>query len=81
MGYIGVCAAPKGMVFSVWVINRVGNIPDFGHKQGEGFKKRAAHPHRAPRDVESVDFTEKPLLYSRVKREQAFCKNKVRRKR
>ena len=27
------------------VINRVGNIPDFGHKKGKGFGKRAAHPH------------------------------------
>ena len=27
------------------VINRVGNITDFGHKQGQGFGKQAAHPH------------------------------------
>jgi len=27
------------------VINRVGNIADFGLKYGKGFGKRAAHPH------------------------------------
>ena len=27
------------------VINRVANISDFGHKEGKGFGKRAAHPH------------------------------------
>ena len=27
------------------VINRMGKIADFGHKQGEGFGKRAAHPY------------------------------------
>ena len=27
------------------VINRVGKIVEFGHKQGKGFGKRATHPH------------------------------------
>ena len=26
------------------VINRVGNIADFGHSWGKGFEKQAAHP-------------------------------------
>ena len=38
-------AFPSSPPAALLVINRVGKIADFGHKQGKGFGKRAAHPY------------------------------------